>query len=226
MSENRPRASRDEVERSIREIREYHRQGRASLRELPERGRYGQRALDEQAERLGWNVTRLRKARQFADPAAGYSREQLNELFRLLRAHRPVFGTAHAGVLVTASWAEGRAELQRLCLEGNWSKAELEAHVKARLGPRRFGGRRRRVAEDPIQALVQLDEFADSWQRWYAIAVERPQDNGRGKSVLDRLPEPVRIETRKVQRAVRRLREAVAGALERARAGRRRGRRR
>ena len=221
MAEHRPRATRDEVERSIREIREYHRQGRASLRELPERSRYGQRALDEQAERRGWNVTRIRKARQFAHADEGYSRERLNELFRLLREHRPVFGTSHVGVLVTAPWP-ARAEFQRLCIEQNWSKAELETAIKARLGPRRFGGRRRHVAADPVHALVQLGEFTDSWQRWYAVASEEPEPNGRTQSILDRLPEAVGAEARKVNRAMRRLREAVTGELERARAGRRR----
>src|SRR5262249_33667210 len=120
---NRPRATSAEVERSVREIREYHRQGRASLRELPQRRARGQRDLDEQAEGLGWNVTRLRKARQFADPEGGYSQDRLNELCRLLREHRPIFGVAHVGILVTISWAEGRADLQRRCLRDNWSKA-------------------------------------------------------------------------------------------------------
>jgi hypothetical protein len=99
MAESRPRATREEVEQSIREIRAYHRQGQARLRALPERGGYGQRALDEQAEQLGWNVTRLRKARQFADPEAGHSEERLGELVRLLREDRPVFGTTHLGIL-------------------------------------------------------------------------------------------------------------------------------
>src|SRR5262245_56865145 len=199
MSDNRPRASRDEVEQSIREIREYHRQGRASLREVPERGRFGQRALDEQAERLAWNLTRLRKARQFARADEGYSREQLTELFRLQREHRPVFGVSHVGVLVTAPWPV-RAEFQRLCIESNWSKGELETAIKARLGPRRFGGRRRHVAADPVHALVQLDELTNSWQRWYAVAAQEPEPNGRTHSILGRLPEAVRAEARKVNR--------------------------
>src|SRR5262245_44831039 len=122
MSESRPRATRDEVAEAIRQIKAYHAQGKQSLKGLPERGRYGQRALDEQAERRGWNVTRLRKARQFAHADEGYSRERLNELFRLLREHRPVFGVSHVAVLVTAPWPV-RGEFQRLCIEHNWSKA-------------------------------------------------------------------------------------------------------
>jgi hypothetical protein len=218
MSESRPRATREEVTQSVREIREYHRQGRDSLRELPERGGYRQRALDKQAERLGWNVTRLRKARQFADPESGYTRKRLNELVRLLREHRPVFGVSHVGVLVRASWAAGRAMLQQRCILENWGQARLEAEVKARLGTKPRGGRRRRVADDPVLAFVQLDEMGDSWLRWDDVAAEKPQGNGHTKSILDRLPKPVRGEVRRVTRAMRRLRDAVARARERARA--------
>src|SRR5262245_19268960 len=140
MSESRPRATREEVAAAIRQITDYYRQGRTSLRELPGRGRYGARAIAAQAERLGWAETRLRKARQFASPEAGYSRGRLHELISLLREHRPVFGVCHVGVLVSASWAAGRAGLQRRCVLENWSKARLEAEVKARLGTRRLGG--------------------------------------------------------------------------------------
>jgi hypothetical protein len=39
-------------------------QGRQTLGELPERGNHGARAIGEQAERVGWNPTKLRKASQ------------------------------------------------------------------------------------------------------------------------------------------------------------------
>ena len=52
--------------RGVRENLAYHDQGRQSLRELPERGKHGARAIDAQAEELGWNATKLRKARAFA----------------------------------------------------------------------------------------------------------------------------------------------------------------
>src|SRR4051812_46317451 len=104
MRSDRPQASKDEVAEAIQALRECHGQGRQSLRELPERGKHGTRAIDPQAERLGWNVTRLRKARQFAHREEGYSREQLNELCQLLKEHLPVFGIAHVGLLVTVPW--------------------------------------------------------------------------------------------------------------------------
>jgi hypothetical protein len=218
MSESRPRATREEVAEAVRQIKAYYAHGTQSLEELPGRGGYRDRAIAAQAKRLGWAETKLRKARQFADPVQGYSRGRLKELFSLLREHRPVFGVCHVGVLVSASWAAGRAGLQRRCILENWGKARLEAEVKARLGTRRVGGRRRRVADDPALALVQLGEMGDSWLRWYDAAQE-PRGNGHTKSVLDRLPKPIRGEVRKVTTAMHRLREAVARARERARAG-------
>lgn len=208
MSEDRAPATSEEVADAIRAIRAYHDQGRQSLRELPQRGKHGARAIDEQAERLGWNPTRLRKARQFAHREEGYSRDRLNELCRLLREHRPVFGISHVGLLVTVPWPE-REAIQRECLEGNWSTYELQAEIKRRYGTRRQGGRRRRVSSDPDHALVQLDEMADTWQRWFAVAGE-----GEEGTILDALPEKVRTRAKAVQSAVSRLRDAVSAELE------------
>jgi len=210
MQSGRPQVSREDVAQAIKEIRTYHDQGRQSLRELPQRGKHGARAIDEQAERLGWNSTRLRKARQFAHSEEGYSRERLNELCRLLREHRPVFGVSHVGLLVTVPWPE-REELQRECAERNWSTSELQAEIKRRYGSRRQGGRRRRVSTDPDHALVQLGEMADSWRRWFAVVGEVNEED---ETILDALPEPVRSRVGAVQRAVNRLRKAVNAELE------------
>jgi hypothetical protein len=73
-------ASRDEAAEAIHKIRACHDQGRQSLEELPERGRHGAGAVDAQAEELGWNATKLRKARQFDHRGEGYSRKQLDAL--------------------------------------------------------------------------------------------------------------------------------------------------
>jgi hypothetical protein len=219
MADPRPQASRAEIEEAIRAIREYHRQGRDSLRESAERGRYGQGALDEQAAELGWNVTRLRKARQFAHAEEGYSQEQLRELFGLLRKHRPLFGTAHVGILVTLSWAEGRAELQLLCAENNWSKATLEAEVKTRLGPRRQGGRWRQVGDEAGQLLTQLDALAHSWERWYGVASGTLGKAGQRRNVLPKLPPAVRRRVKAITEAMTGLRAKIAEKLGEIRAG-------
>jgi hypothetical protein len=213
MPGERSQASEEDVTEAIREIRAYHDQGRQSLRELPERGKHGARAIDEQAERLGWNPTRLRKARQFARAGEGYSRDRLNELCRLLREHRPVFGTAHVGLLVTVPWPE-REEIQRKCVEGNWSMTELQAELKRRYGSRKEGGRRRQVPSEPADVLLQIDELADSWERWYKVIAPKPEEGQKKKTILRTLPENVQERVRAVNKAIKQLREVVTAALE------------
>lgn len=210
MTRERPKASPEEVSTAIREIRAYHEQGRQSLRDLRQRGGYGVRAIDEQAERLGWTPTKMRKARQFAHRQQGYTRERLNELCRLLREHRPVFGVSHVGLLVTVDWP-AREQLQRECIEGNWSKSELQAEVTRCYGLRRQGGRKKRVPSDPAQTLAQLDQEAKKWERWYAVASEL---NDEKETILNALPETVRERVQEVKRAVTRLRTAIADELK------------
>ena len=123
---------------------------------------------------------------------------------------------SHVGILVTISWADGRAALQQRCIEGNWSKAELELEVQRLLGPRRQGGRRRRVGADRDRALVQLGRMADTWLRWCAAAAG---DEGDGPGVLGALPKAVRDRVRKIRAAMRDLQQSVAGELAAARAG-------
>jgi hypothetical protein len=196
MASDRPKANREDVDQAVKEIRAFHAQGRKSLREQPERGRHGAKEIEAQAEELGWNPTKLRYARLFAHRQEGYSRERLDELCKLLREHRPVFGVTHAADLASVPLAQ-REEVQRRSIEGNWSRSKLKAEIKKLLGSRRQGGRRRRVSSDPGEVLVQLDQMADTWQRWFRQA----NDEEEARPILNRLPIKVRERVRKVDAA-------------------------
>jgi hypothetical protein len=135
----------------------------------------------------------------------------------VLREHRPVFGTAHIGLLVTVAWASGRDALQRECIEHNWSKNELLAVIKLRFGSRRQGGRRRRLGTDEAGLLVQLADMAETWRRWHNCASAAGEQGG--EAALDRLPEAVRKEVRTVAKAIVKLRDVVDGELARLRDG-------
>jgi hypothetical protein len=202
------------VREAIEQIRAFHKVGCQSLGDLP--GGDG-RALDADAKRRKLTTALLRKARQFAHPEHGYSEDRLKELCRLLRAHRPEFGITHVGIMVTAPWPH-RADLQRRCITESWSKSQLEDEVKKLLGPRREGGRRRRVPTDCPLVLVQLDEMADTWQRWHRQATKERTIGRRIRTVLDLLPEAVRDQVGAVTRAVERLRGAIETALDAERA--------
>jgi hypothetical protein len=211
MSDSRPCATPVEVQAAIASIRQYHEEGRRILQDVSMQGSYGQGSIQAQAERRGWNPTKARKARQFAEPTTGYSPDRLNELCRLIRGYRPHFGISHVGILLTVPWPE-RAELQKQCMAEYWSKSELEAEIKRLYGSRRQGGRRRHVP-DRDHALVQLDEMADSWQRWYRVATEERNGQDRPWTLLGTLPVNVQNGVQTVSRSMGLLKEAVAGEL-------------
>ena len=220
MDASRRQATTEEIEEVITAIQAYHDRGADSLRLHPTTG-YDQGTIARTAGALGWNETKLRKARQFAREEFGYRKRRLRELFRLLRQHRPRFGIAHIGLLVTVSWDDGRETLQERCIEKNWSKHTLELEIKSLFPDRRHGGRRRQVGDERGHLLAQLDDLADSWLRWCAIA-QAKQENGRAKkSRLDTLPPDVQQRVREVTTAMNRLLGAVEAPLRKARAKRR-----
>lgn len=221
MDASRRRATPEEIEDVVTAIQAYHDQGAASLRLHPTTG-YDKGTIAREAGELGWNETKLRKARQFAHEEFGYRKRRLRELFGLLRRNRPRFGIAHIGLLVTVSWDDVREILQERCIERNWSKHTLELEIKSLFPDRRHGGRRRQVGDEYGHLLAQLDDLADSWLRWCAAA-QTKQENGRAKrSGLDTLPPDVQQRIREVTTAMNHLIGAIEAPLRRARAKRRR----
>jgi hypothetical protein len=201
-----------QAEAAIRAIRAYYRQGQLCLAETPRSGNYGIGFVDKRCGRLGpsWNPTKLRKARQFADQ---YSQKDLRSLIRLLRQHHPVFGISHVGILLTVPAARLRTKLQRWCIEGRRSAAELEAEIRKRLGVRRQGGRRRAVSPEVDQVLVQIDMTCDTWRRWHRVI--DPEQPPEGKPcILEQLPPKVQDGIRLVNRATKRLAAAVGDELQ------------
>ena len=203
------------IDAAIRAIRDYHAIGRRSIAKTPGKSAYGDGKIAAEAKRFLRSETFLRKARQFAAAKTGYSPERLEHLFRLLRRHRPSFGISHIGILVTLSWADGRADLQRRAIQGHWSKTELEAEIRLQFGHRRHGGRRRRVAADPAQALVQLDETSDTWHRWVMAAKNVTVPDGR--PLVDTLPADVVAAILRIDGSIARLRDMIAAELQKVR---------
>jgi hypothetical protein len=124
---------------------------------------------------------------------------------------------AHVGLLVTVPWPE-REVLQKECIEGNWSTAELQAEIKKRYGFRRQGGRRRQVPSEPTHVLLQIDEMADTWLRWFAVVSEADDSD---MPPLGALPDQIMERVKAVTRAMKRVREDVLAELAAARASKR-----
>jgi hypothetical protein len=207
----------DEIESSIAAIQAFYDRGAESLRHSPTYGR--EEDLREQALRFSIPVSALRKARQFARADTGYRRRDLDALFRRLRRHRPRFGVTAIMLLVTVPSRAERSRIEKACIETGWSARQLEEEIRWRLGPRRYGGRRRRVADDVGGALVQLEEMAAAWSRWCDAAGERA---GQKKSLLTQLPEQIRDGVGRVRAAMRRLGADLTDELNRMRARERR----
>jgi hypothetical protein len=209
MARERKQWTLEQVNQAIQKIRAYHAEGVESLQQMPEPGKHGDYEIRNQAGELGWNETKLRKARQFAHPKQGYSEEQLEELFALLREHKPSFGTAHIGLLVTVAWPQ-REDIQKECIENNWNTTTLQEEILKQFGHRQVGGRRRQVSKDVGRALVQLGKMADTWKRWVRVAKD---PYALDSPVLNRLPEGVRRWVEAVNEIMPSLGEAVEAAL-------------
>jgi hypothetical protein len=196
MAINRARATAPQVERQIEGIQAYYDVGRQTLQQ-------SHHSLGEVARSLKWSEDKLRKARQLARPVTGYSPDDLQEVFALLREHRPVFGPSHLARLVSVPWPE-RKKMQRRCIQRNWSVSELATAIRKELGRRSQGGRKRRVRKGDV--LIQLDREADTWIR-LVRAADRSRDGL--PPVLDGLSPQVSRRLTSVTGAMQRLQEAV-----------------
>ena len=204
MSASRAKVSPEAAAETVATIRAYHAQGVLSLSHQPADGVYGGGETRLEATTLGWNVTKVLKARKFA---RWYSATELDRLCRGIERHRPTFGLAHIALLVTVPDKVVRKELQRWCVEENVTKAELKAELKLRYGSRRAGGRWKKIGTRPDQLLVQLDEMADSWLRWHQLVGATQGENG--SSLLSAFPVSVRRKLDEASRAVQALRDTV-----------------
>jgi hypothetical protein len=149
------RATHSEVCKQIASLKQYHQQGCES--------RQSKVPFVKQAKILGWAITKLMKAHWFAKV---YGDDDLDALCESLKQHRPVFGIAHIGLLVTlrGTLKHYRIELQEKCVENNWSTEELSNEMLTTLGSRNTrGGRRPFVTADT--ALIVLQKKATTVRR-------------------------------------------------------------
>jgi hypothetical protein len=201
------------VEAAITEITEYHEQGQEACK-LPTGGPGSRqvKTIKDLARKVDWNDSTLSKAWQFARV---YRDSGLGALCRSLRRHRPHFGTAHFGILVSVPDRRTRNELQRGCIREDWWVRRLQFQVWSRLGLRRLGGRRPRVDREVEPLLRRLHALAGTWLRLCDLAGgQRPEVRG-GRSVLQKLPGAMKWYIDRVTDAMRELREAVAARLGR-----------
>ncbi len=172
---------RQQVAAAVKAVRAFHELGRSLPARASHKDGYGQGTVTVEAEKHGLNPDTVRKARQFADPVSGYTVSEVNALCRSIRDVQEeqdgaVFGRTHLIRLLSVPKKQ-RAKVQTLAIENGWSTAELEAHIAARFGSRRDGGRKRRVPSDLSGVLVQLEGLCEGWRRWAEAVVGDESDD-------------------------------------------------
>jgi hypothetical protein len=215
------------VKAAVEKIREFYALGREIPPKLAHKQTYHQGVIRAEAQRRHINEDTLRKARQFADPVEGYTREELKELCDLIKRVQPeqderkaIFRRTHVIRLLSVRSKRRRRALQREAILGGWSTAALEAEIAKRFGTRRHGGRRRRIPPDPGDLLVQLEAMCEGWRRWQTELSREVEEGEEGHASLADLPDTVRKEVEEAGRVLWRLHQAVVEALKDSQPGR------
>jgi hypothetical protein len=210
------------VSAAVKAIRDFYALGRSLPKKQPHKHAYDQGTIDAEARKRGISPDTVRKARQFADPVAGYTPGEVNELCRLITAVQfrqgddyAVFGRTHLIRLLSVK-KHLRAGLQETAIRDGWSTGELEAQISARYGSRRDGGRKRRLPSDALGLLTQVERLCESWRRWVSL-VTPGSDQPKGKITtpsLDDLPPGVRRLVREADAAMAKLHEGATNELK------------
>ena len=221
------KSRRERVATAVKKIRAFYALGRKIPPKQRHKDAYNHGVIRREAERRGVNEDTVRKARQFADPAEGYTPQELEELCGVVERVQPeqddglaIFGKTHVIRLLSVRPRRKRTGLQKQAIEGGWSTAELEAEIARRFGTRREGGRRRRVPAAPADLLVQLEGMCETWGRWQAAVAREPEDGAAARASVRDLPADVRTRLVDVGRRLGRLHRAVVEALAAAQPGR------
>jgi hypothetical protein len=213
-----PSTRADKVGEAIKQLRAFHAMGRKSLRKRPGRAAYRAGEIDEEAKKRVIHVDTLRKARSFADPAEGYSAEDLEDLCDFIMRVQPdqdegtpVFSRRHLTSLLGVLPKKDRKALQRAAIRRGWSTAQLRAEIAKRRGTRSSGGRPP-VAGKLEDVLTQLDQISGAWHRWRR-RLDRPPEKAKRHVQWDRLPEPLHRKLKALGAAWEDVDEAVQNEL-------------
>jgi hypothetical protein len=226
-AEQASRTAKSDPERvaaAIQNIRAFHELGRNLPTKYDRPVDASQGTIDAEAKRLNINADTLRKARVFADPEDGWSKQELRDLCGLIRKCQkersgkkkalPMFQRTHVIRLQSVRPKKQRTALQEECIRAGWSCTELEREIRTRYRTRREGGRRRALPEDAAGLLTQLRKLCVEWRRWHTSLTRLNDD----KSTREKdLPLEIRRQVHVVNEAINELYNAVEERLSRQR---------
>ena len=214
--------SRDQrIDDAVKEIEWFHDLGKElleKLRKAPDEDKGKMTAAE--VERLELNPQTLYKARQFADPKAGYTRQEVRDLCRMLTRQKgngdeksPVFGRSYVVRLLPLP-KHSRAELQAAAIEQAWGYRRLGLEIAKRSPRRKPGGRRRKIPGDLLGLLAQVEGMCETWRRWRHDLGSDTDGTAEGRVRLADLPDDLKELVEAVSGAVGKLHADVAERLE------------
>lgn len=161
------------------------------------------------ARETGRNRDFVDKARQFAST---YTPKQFEELCRLRRADGTPLGISLVLTLLKVTDKRERLKIQRQAVKEGWSKRRLELEV-AKVASERpsSGGRRPIRASTEEEALLQIVQRTEQWNRWVAGLASDEEDN----VTLDDLPKTVRDQLIAVSNEFKKLKATAENERKR-----------
>ena len=155
-----------------------------------------------EADKLGINVDTVAKMRRLAEQ---YTLEQIEVLCEKIILHASTFGPSHFLILLRMQNRKQRHILGRQAIRDCWSTSQLERAIqaaKAAEGKSRSqgSGRKPKVPDDPMEALIALQALCKKFNNWCEVA-------------LGQLPQDVQLPVKRATRVMAELLTAVGGHL-------------
>jgi len=125
----------------------------------------------ELASEYQLNGDTLRKLRAIASPETGYSRRELNQLFKVFRSEGRALTISHFVRLISMPKGKPRDELTLLAIKEGWSAHRLQSEILALEGRRRQGGRRPQVVAGKGFS-AELSKTLWAWERWLDLHLQ------------------------------------------------------
>ena len=162
-----------ELERALKEIRDYHELGRVFFKQ----GRpYGSTGTAREKEHRA-------KARAFANPETGFTQRELNVLLSALRKENWAMPLCFVHRLISVKSKREREQIQAEAIRHRWSIGTLNKHLRERYGNRRPSAGRPVSITGPADARDQLTGAADRWHRLRTAVDKAAVDSAEGYKI-------------------------------------------
>jgi hypothetical protein len=193
-----------EIQRRLQEFYDLGKRVVADDEANPNRGTYSRGVVQKHADQLGVSSDTITKARHFA---ITYTQQDFQELAAARTPDGMPMGVAHVTLLLHVKNRTQRKALQKKALREGWSFEELRQAIRSRSPRKGHGGRRPAPPPTVAAALLQIDEMANAWSRWYKdLASAHEGEVDRKAVALADLPENVRRVLQATVKQIKRLR--------------------